>query len=539
MKWIYFCVIVCLLSTFNHSAAQITLNGKILNYDGKSKIYFTATEEGLISPYGRANEVIIKRNGDFRISVRANAETPISTLRLRYKGLTYSFLYRDPSEIGLVIDDSKIPDLPKNDGTTVDYDAALNQIKTTATVSITGDFARFNSHYNKKERSFTRVFKVGGCDQAKRLSAINDTTAALHFVDSLIATELNELFTLTNDFNTEDKKSDDLELAKFIENQIYEYYGNIFLSAMMLKRIEQAKVLSSANHDEMNIYDVSWEKVTENFLKDLSMRIVPAPSSFEHFELLLNLEYTVGNYREYDLNKPHPSNDEFIIDHLLNNPFINDPRYHVDRESAYLLKLHYLSTFLHNQSFFSPTLLRAVHHVRAQYPGSALMQKFAPQIKQLEDYLHSSNTAFKDAVIINTNYFAMEDLLEQFKGRNILLDVWATWCPPCIEDFDYKSKLTGFLARNNIVSLYISIDKESSAKKWESLVNYNQLTGYHILASDILIKSLWEYLSTIPGRIPRYALIDTNGKLFLGEAARVSESDKLLRQLNELVNIQR
>jgi hypothetical protein len=47
---------------------------------------------------------------------------------------------------------------------------------------------------------------------------------------------------------------------------------------------------------------------------------------------------------------------------------------------------------------------------------------------------------------------------------------------------------------------------------------------------------MWEVLGGMNGVIPRYALVDKEGKIFLNETARPSQSKKLIEQINNLIS---
>jgi thiol-disulfide isomerase/thioredoxin len=173
--------------------------------------------------------------------------------------------------------------------------------------------------------------------------------------------------------------------------------------------------------------------------------------------------------------------------------------------------------------------------MKSQYPDSEQIKYFEPQIEKLKAYLKSNAEKYDQARVIETNYISINDLLETFKGKNVLIDIWATWCGPCVEDFNYKSALKPFIENGKLTVLYISIDKQTWEKKWRENIRFNQLEGYHVLADDVLIRDAWHYLGGREGVIPRYALIDKNGNVFLAEAARPSQGKKLVEQVENLL----
>lgn len=101
--------------------------------------------------------------------------------------------------------------------------------------------------------------------------------------------------------------------------------------------------------------------------------------------------------------------------------------------------------------------------------------------------------------------------LADFKDKNyILIDFWATWCAPCIQDFP---KLRWYYSKYNKLGLdIISVSEDKSEEAWRKAVAKWGLTGFHPTriteknATDIKEKYA---VSFIPVKI----LIDKKGNI--------------------------
>lgn len=53
--------------------------------------------------------------------------------------------------------------------------------------------------------------------------------------------------------------------------------------------------------------------------------------------------------------------------------------------------------------------------------------------------------------------------LDQFRGRVVVLNFWATWCPPCVEELPSLMNMQGQLRGRGVVVLGVSIDVDQDA----------------------------------------------------------------------------
>jgi thiol-disulfide isomerase/thioredoxin len=121
--------------------------------------------------------------------------------------------------------------------------------------------------------------------------------------------------------------------------------------------------------------------------------------------------------------------------------------------------------------------------------------------------------------------------LESLKGKYVYIDVWATWCGPCIKEIPFLEKVEEKYQEKNIVFVSISIDNSKDREKWSNFVNKKQMSGIQLLADkEFDSKFIKEYnMQTIP----RFILIDTNGNIVNANAPRPSDP-KLIELLNSL-----
>ena len=53
--------------------------------------------------------------------------------------------------------------------------------------------------------------------------------------------------------------------------------------------------------------------------------------------------------------------------------------------------------------------------------------------------------------------------LSQFRGQVVVLNFWATWCPPCIEETPSLVRMTARMKDKGVVVLAVSIDEDDAA----------------------------------------------------------------------------
>lgn len=103
--------------------------------------------------------------------------------------------------------------------------------------------------------------------------------------------------------------------------------------------------------------------------------------------------------------------------------------------------------------------------------------------------------------------------LEDFKGRYVVLDFWASWCPDCRNDVPELKGLWQKYASDKIAFLSVSFDTEK--EKWTGYIKDNGMDWIHVspLAKWKETQVSEDYKV---GWIPSMYLIDPEGKVVFG-----------------------
>lgn len=111
--------------------------------------------------------------------------------------------------------------------------------------------------------------------------------------------------------------------------------------------------------------------------------------------------------------------------------------------------------------------------------------------------------------------------LSDFKGKVVLVDVWATWCGPCRQQIPHLKKLEEEMHGTDVVFLGVSVDEAKDKQKWLDFIKKEGLGGIQLLASG------WSKITKdykIKG-IPRFMVFDKKGNIVSVDAPRPSSPE--------------
>jgi len=113
--------------------------------------------------------------------------------------------------------------------------------------------------------------------------------------------------------------------------------------------------------------------------------------------------------------------------------------------------------------------------------------------------------------------------LEDFIGSFIYIDIWATWCQPCVKEFESFNKLVIDYDNNNVKFIGISVDNENNKDKWRGLISKKKLKGIQLFSDKAFNSDFIEAYNIL--EIPRYILLDKELKIIDPDAPRPSTKE--------------
>lgn len=117
-----------------------------------------------------------------------------------------------------------------------------------------------------------------------------------------------------------------------------------------------------------------------------------------------------------------------------------------------------------------------------------------------------------------TNVNDEEVHLSDLRGSLVYVDIWATWCGPCIAEHPHWDALKENFKEAPIAFLTVSID--NTPEPWKKMVADKGMDGYQWYASGAWQSDFAQHF--IVTGIPRFILIDEEGKIIDPSAKRPS-----------------
>jgi thiol-disulfide isomerase/thioredoxin len=156
-------------------------------------------------------------------------------------------------------------------------------------------------------------------------------------------------------------------------------------------------------------------------------------------------------------------------------------------------------------------------------------------LKKNEEINSNASTKKNGSILISDISSNNLDILtkliaEKLTGKVVYVDIWATWCRPCLAEIPYSKVLESKFAGKNIS--FITLCCSSKQEVWEKTVSDYEIPGEHHLLNENQCMSLRDTYHLVA--FPSYLIFNKSGTLIYPDAPRPS-SNEIEGMLNELV----
>ncbi len=475
-------------------AAQATLTGNISNSSGLSITYISPVHGSFfLSGYTEAKP---DAKGDFSIGLNVDTTAMIPF----YCNKSFWRMIVSPNDKDSVFIDANNP----ND------------------VQFFGKNAGVNRFFNTLKRE-------------KYFSGYLDTPTERSFLDDFSGTAIEPKISKMRDAELEllrvflgQNKIDDV-YQKMMVNDIRYYYASLFNALTINTYRENLKTKS-------NIFDASWAAVWDKTIAAEKISNDDALSSYWYHDFADKYIdwYRASFKKDIDVTRLDVQKGEniFEVEQLIRTHFKG-------KALEAILADMILDEALQEQ--YQPSLISIFTRFNNDFPNSPYNRYLMPVIRPIADKYDAKLedlAQLEDIYLIDNpeTIATFDHLMSMFKGKAVFIDLWATWCAPCKDEFKYKGALEKFCKGKDIEKVYISIDKNDKDKSWQDAVSFYELGGHHIRASFDLIKDIRRrFANDNEGgiSIPRYIIVNKEGKITEENAKRPSEKEELYKQLEE------
>ncbi|MEA9568136.1 TlpA disulfide reductase family protein [Polynucleobacter sp. AP-Nickl1-40-C4] len=110
---------------------------------------------------------------------------------------------------------------------------------------------------------------------------------------------------------------------------------------------------------------------------------------------------------------------------------------------------------------------------------------------------------------------------QEWQGKVLVVNFWASWCPPCVEEMPALDKLQREFMQQNVLFVGIGIDSPSNIREFLSKTP----VSYPIVIGGLEGSNLSKQLGNSQGALPYTIIINAKGKASYSKLGKISEDD--------------
>ncbi len=117
--------------------------------------------------------------------------------------------------------------------------------------------------------------------------------------------------------------------------------------------------------------------------------------------------------------------------------------------------------------------------------------------------------------------------LEQWRGKVLVVNFWASWCAPCREEIPGLLRIQQRFAANGVQVVGIAVDSVDKSRQAAG----EMAISYPVLVGGLQVIDMTRRLGNRAGGLPYTVIIDREGRLVATHLGLISESqlERLLR----------
>ena len=161
--------------------------------------------------------------------------------------------------------------------------------------------------------------------------------------------------------------------------------------------------------------------------------------------------------------------------------------------------------------------------VGTAYMRLTIQKTLETEMEKLRDYTLSATSKI-NYVPVSSNDSVFNRIVEKYRGKVVYIDLWATWCVPCMAAMPASKALFNEYKDKDVVFLFLAV--RSREDVWKSVIANTGIPGEHFLLKEPQIKALNAKFRI--SSFPHYLLVDKKG--YVKDDNALHPDDKSLRK---------
>lgn len=130
----------------------------------------------------------------------------------------------------------------------------------------------------------------------------------------------------------------------------------------------------------------------------------------------------------------------------------------------------------------------------------------------------------------------LNQIIEAPNNKTKIINFWATWCKPCLEELPYFEQVHKKYKDKNVEVVLVSLDQASLSNKVQASVLKNKITADVVILDEVDFNK-WINLvdTTWSGSIPATLIVskDHKSKKFFEQQLTLKELEEIIHSINQ------